>query len=318
MEPIRPDDDELRAEAPKITAERDNSTPGKVKAASRASKENADKPARQRTANGGKGSMVMLWLLFVGLACAAVAGWYSQNERIKALEGQLEEADYSVRQSTLALARVEGELSETGETLEQSGATLGEKIAANQSGLKAANSEIRKLWVVANERNKARLNEHEEQLSGLEERLAEDVEARRALQTTVENAKASLAADISALENESQASIASLEEAAQQLTAQLTGLTQQMAEVDQLVESRIRRFEQEQKLSASGVESRLSALEQKTSAAAGQNTVQALQSEVASLERTVQAIDSSRAQLTSRLVRLSEEVNALRTQSVAN
>lgn len=320
MEPIRPDDDELRVEAPVIKAERDNPGEKKPTAGSRNKNEKTPRASRKRSgdAGTGRGSLAVLWLLLVAFGCAAVAGWYSQNQRIKTLESQLEEADYWARQSKLALARVEGELSETGENLEESGATLGEKIAANQSGIKTANSEIRKLWVVANERNKARLNEHEEQLKELESGLAEDVKALKSLQASVESARTALTADLSALKKESETAVSSLEEASQQLAAQLTELNQQMAEVDQVVEGRIRRFEQEQKLSASGVESRLSALEQKSGSAAGQSSVQALQNEVAGLERTVQAIDASRSQLTSRLVRLSEEVNALRAQVSAN
>ncbi|QSP94432.1 hypothetical protein LPB19_14820 [Marinobacter salinisoli] len=321
MEPIRPDDDELRAEAPIVTGQRDDPSEKTAAAANRGTKAKQGEAPSNRSGNGSGGggrSLTMLWLLFIAVACVALAGWYSQSQRIKALEGQLEEADYWARQSKLALARVEGELSETGESLEERGATLGEQIASNQSGLKAANSEIRKLWVVANERNKARLNEHEEQLVTLEQRLAEDAKALTALQASVESVRTSLAADLAALESQSQTSISALEETAQQLTGQLTGLTQKMAEVDQLVEARIRRFEQEQKLTASGVESRLSSLEQKTSSAAGQGSVQALQREVAGLEKTVAAIDASRSQLTSRLVRLSEEVNALRAQVSAN
>lgn len=47
---------------------------------------------------------------------------------------------------------------------------------------------------------------------------------------------------------------------------------------------------------------------------AGGGDVQALRDQLADLKRTVDAVDSSRSQLTSRLVRLSEEVNQLRSE----
>jgi chromosome segregation ATPase len=247
--------------------------------------------------------------MLIGFACLAVAGWYSQNQRVQALEGQLEEADYWARQSKLALARFEGDLSETGENLQQRGASLAEQMAANKKLLDTANSEIRKLWVVANERNKARLNKHQERLTAIEKDLAEDSQALAALTASVEKLQSSFSTDLAALQKQTQTSVSALQDADRQASDQLAALSKKVQGVDQLVDSKIRRFEQEQKLGIKGMESRITALEK----AAGSNSqMQALQSELDRLKSTVQAIDSSRAQLTSRLVRLSEEVNALR------
>ena len=121
MEPIRPDDDELRAERPIGSAEPKKPADRKPKASSAGGAEPPrEKPAaRQKGGNGGgrRGSSAMLWVLLVVVAAAAGAGWYTQEQRVQALESQLEEADYWARQSKLALARFEGELSETGENL---------------------------------------------------------------------------------------------------------------------------------------------------------------------------------------------------------
>lgn len=314
MEPIRPDDDELRAEAPFGAA--DSREPEARKAKSGSGK------ARKAPGGGdgkgkGRGNVSLLWLLIIGLAGLAVAGWYAQNQRIAALESQVEEADYWARQSKLALARFEGELTETGENLQERGTSLAEQIAANDKALKTANSEIRKLWVVANERNKERLNEHQSRLKDLESTQAEDVEALAAVKVSVDKVRSSLAADIAAVEEQMKTSIVALQDANRQATEQLTSLSQQMADVDQVVENRIRRFEQEQKLGMQGMEGRIAALEKESGRLAGAGSVQSLKNEVASLKRTIDAVDASRSQLTSRLIRLSEEVNELRSRMSA-
>ncbi len=318
MEPIRPDDDELRAERPIGSAEPKKPADRKPKASSAGGAEPPrEKPAaRQKSGNGGgrRGSSAMLWVLLVVVAAAAGAGWYTQEQRVQALESQLEEADYWARQSKLALARFEGELSETGENLQERGESLEDKIAAQEKRLDTADSEIRKLWAVANERNKKRLDEHQERLAALESGLAENDKAIGAVEASVEQARQSLSADIVALKNQTETSVAALQDANRQATEQLTRLSQQLADVDQVIENRIRRFEQEQKLGISGLEGRVAALERETDQLAGDSRVQALSNELANLKRTVDSIDASRSQLTSRLVRLSEEVNQLRTQ----
>lgn len=318
MEPIRPDDDELRAERPIGSAEPKKPADRKPKASSAGGAEPPrEKPAaRQKGGNGGgrRGSSAMLWVILIVVAAAAGAGWYTQEQRVQALESQLEEADYWARQSKLALARFEGELSETGENLQERGESLEDKIAAQEKRLDTADSEIRKLWAVANERNKKRLDEHQERLAALESGLAKNDKAIGAVEASVEQARQTLSADIAALKNQTETSVAALQDANRQATEQLTRLSQQLADVDQVIENRIRRFEQEQKLGISGLEGRVAALERETDQLAGDGKVQALNKELATLKRTVESIDASRSQLTSRLVRLSEEVNQLRTQ----
>lgn len=313
MEPIRPDDDELRAEASIGGARRRPSDDGAANTGGRSGRKHAGK-RKGGDSGGGRGQVSLLWLLLLIVSGLAAGGWYLQNQRIVALESQLEEADYWARQSKLALARFEGELSETGENLQERGASLSEQIAANDKALKTANSEIRKLWVVANERNKARLNEHQERLSDLEQSLTEDVEALASLSVSVDKARSSLSSDIASLEEQMKTSILSLQEANRQATEQLASLSQQMADVDKVVEDRLRRFEREQKLGIQGMEGRIAALEKQSDGMAGAGSVRSLQNDVASLKRTIEAVDASRSQLTSRLIRLSEEVNALRSE----
>jgi len=326
MEPIRPDDDELRAERPigtpekKAPAQKKPKSSGESvgKSGSKSAGGNPKPPKQAKSASNGGGSgrfgLAVLWLLVIAVAVASVAGWYSQNQRLQVLEAQLEEADYWARQSKLALARFEGDLSETGETLAESGASLAENLEAQKKQLDAADSEIRKLWVIANERNKKQLEDHQNRIAAVETRLTENQKALADTSATVEKVRVSLGADVAALAKQTETSLAVLEAANRQATEQLTTLSKQLADVDQVVEQRVRRFEQEQKLGISGIEGRLSVLEKKLAGLSSKDGEQALRNELAAIKRDVQAIDSSRAQLTSRLVRLSEEVNQLRSQ----
>lgn len=318
MEPIRPDDDELRAERPFGAAEQKAPAQRKPKSSAEAAggKPKPPKPAKGsgNSNGGGRSGLAVLWLLVIAVAVASVAGWYSQNQRIQVLESQLEEADYWARQSKLALARFEGDLSETGESLQERGASLTDQIESQKKQLNEANSEIRKLWVIANERNKKRLDDHQERVAAAEAGIAESKKALADVSSAVEKVRTSLGADLALLTKQTETSVAALEDANRQATEQLTALSKQLADVDQVVERRVRRFEQEQKLGISGIEGRLSALEKKLAGLSGNAGDQALKNELAAVKKNVQAIDSSRAQLTSRLVRLSEEVNQLRSQ----
>lgn len=317
MEPIRPDDDELIADEPFGAAEPRESAAKKQKPVkSDKPKEQAEKspktpkPPKQGKAGGSGGGSGLVWLLLLVIAAGAGAGWFFQEQRIQALEGQLEEADYWARQSKLALARFEGELSQTGESLQERGASLEEQLAANKKQIDAADSEIRKLWAIANERNKKRLDEHQERLTSIDGKLAAAEKAVAGVGEQVEQVRSGLASDVTAVE----ARVAELAKAGEALQGELAGVSEQVAGVDGVVDSRIRRFQQEQKLTLDGIESRIAELEKAADSSAGDAEVRALRNELSQLKRTVEAIDASRSQLTSRLVRLSEEVNQLRGQ----
>jgi chromosome segregation ATPase len=257
-----------------------------------------------------------LWLLVIVLACVAGGGWYIQGQRLQALENQVEEADSWVRQSKLALARFEGTLSETGENLQQAGVSLDEQLASQETRLDNADSEIRKLWVIANERNKQRLKQQAAAISELETALGKHRNDLVRVQTAVASAETALGdavkrqqserAELAVQVNTVQASASSLKTelaAANQRADALTKST------DERIATSIRRFEQEQKLSTSSIESRIAALAEEMTGTASVNRLQAVQREIAGLKETVEVIDSSRSQMTSRLVRLSQEVN---------
>ncbi|MDP4548682.1 hypothetical protein [Marinobacter sp. MDS2] len=313
MEPIRPDDDELRADEPFGGAERREPEKPRVKQEKPAKSPKSPKSVNDSGRVGGGTALV--WVLLVLVAAAAGVGWYLQEQRIQALEGQLQDADYWARQSNLALARFEGELSETGESLEERGARLEQQIAGHEKRLETADSEIRKLWVIANEKNKQRLNEQQQKIVALEKQLAGAGKAVTDLGAQLEKVRSGIAGDVAQLAERMKGAIASLEQADQATEKQLAAVEQKIDGVEPLVERRIKRFEQEQKLSMDGLEARIATLEKKAGTQADGRDVRALKTQISELKQAVASIDASRAQLTSRLVRLSEEVNQIRSRA---
>lgn len=308
MEPIRPDEDELRATRRSNTEQPQRKKP--------------EKPARPSGGggkgagggNGGKkssGPMLLLLLLVAGVGAAV---WYQQDQRIAQMESQLEEADYWARQSKLALARFEGELSETGEDLQEAGQSIEQQLSAQAKRLDTADSEIRKLWGVANDRNKSRLNDHETRLKTLDQSLEETAAKNQTLVTNLGELEEALASEVSNLKSSLAQDIAAQGKRLDNQQLALEKMQASVASVDEQIDNRLKRFQREQSLTIEGLEGRISSLEKTTQALSG-GKIESMRSELSTLKQTVSSIDASRSQLTSRLVRLSEEVSQLRSQA---
>lgn len=331
MESIRPDEDELRAG--RGNASGTGKSPGKGSQPERASRAPASgsrpaaaagngHPDQGRApsgggAGGGAGSgagsgrglsRFLLLLLILVTAAGAWGGWQLQQQ-VDRLEGQLEEADYWVRQSKLALARFEGELSETGESLEQRGSTLEQSIDSLNTGVKTANDEIRKLWVLANERNRPQIEALEADLASLttaSEALASEVEAAEERQIAGE-------ASVRQALSEQQAAVdGQLAEAGEQRARLENELARVAGSVESTVERRLQRFVQEQQLTLDGLDGRLTALERSGSDLTPlERQLTETRNRLREAEQTLKAVDASRAQLTARLLQLQEQVDAL-------
>ena len=292
MEPIRPDEDELRAARPE-----QNKEPKAEKARA--------KPKQKPVAGGGGGSGGSSRALWLALLVLAGAGWWQQQQTLQAMEEQLEEADYWARQSKLALARFEGELSETGETLEQREQTLSETLEEQAESLDEAHSEIRKLWGIAYDRNRKRLDSNEEAIAGLQEKVGSLDETVPELEQRVSGVVEQTDTNTGRLDDLSDeaeqlvASVSALEE-------NLAGVNEQLAKVESSVERQLQRFGREQKLTLDGLDSRIGAIESQLDDLPSAERLTAMQTELDELSQVV-------AQLTSRLVRLSEQVDALRS-----
>lgn len=309
MEPIRPDDDELRAT-------RDSKPePRKVKKPEKTGGSAGNGNQGGKSGNGGSRSSGPLFLIaLLIVAGVGAVGWYQQNDRIAQMESQVEEADYWARQSKLALARFEGELSDTGEDLQETGQSIEQQLSAQTKRLDNADSEIRKLWGVANDRNKSRLNDHEERLKSLDQNVKEAASGRQAISASLNELQTTLESGLSDLESSFEQKLAAQSNRLASQQAALDKMQASLASVDDQIENRLKRFQREQALTIDGLEGRISSLEKTTDALSG-GEIESIRAELATLKQTVSSIDASRAQLTSRLVRLSEEVSQLRSQA---
>lgn len=317
MDSIRPDDDELRADAP-IAG--DSRKTGQGKAGARRPAGSGGRgapPPPAGSGKSGKGSAGPVWvLLLLLILVGAGAGWFGwqMQQQVQAMEEQLEEADYWARQSKLALARFEGDLSETGENLEETDSSMDQRLDSLDSKLAEANDEIRKLWVLSNERNRPRIAELAEQQEGLSSQLdtlSASLESTGQAVTELQASTESLDSGLAQARQDGQQN----SERLQSLAGDLEGVQEHLGAMDEQVAQRLQRFQQEQSLTLDGLESRIQAME------GGDGRVEELSRQLAATrsrlneaEQTLKSVDASRSQLTSRLVRLQDQVDQLRAQ----
>ncbi len=145
MDNLRPERDEL---------DQFRGRQGNKKAAPAAA-ESAAKPkapAVAKTGSRAPSPIMVAGLVLLGAAVAYLA-WENMQQR-ETLAHISKNQEEFMGQSKLLVARLEGQLSETGQEIAQSGSTFEQKIAF-------LDSEVRKLWVVANERNKKAIEENQ-------------------------------------------------------------------------------------------------------------------------------------------------------------
>jgi chromosome segregation ATPase len=112
------------------------------------------KPVREK-------SRVIPLLVLVLLSGVFVWAYLDQQEKMLVMQEELEGTSDFIGRSKLLMARFEGELNVTGTELEQSGSAV-------QSKLAFLDDQMRKLWVVSNERNKAAIKDNDTRLSQIQ------------------------------------------------------------------------------------------------------------------------------------------------------
>ena len=300
METLRPDEDDLRERqrpAPDAPA------PKKPKRPVPAERE---VPVASATAECGRGAGVGVMLLV--LVLAAGGGWwlFEQQREIARLNAWLAEADDALRQSRLALARFEGQLNETGDDLVQREQTVAQRLEAQGKRLDTADSEIRKLWGVAYDRNRTAIAEQGKQLQAQQSRLDE----LAGQVTNSATASTALAQQVTALDER----IKGMGEASQQLAQRVQQSEQATRELMPELERRVTRAVSEQSLALQGLEGRVTELNRRLGDRQGDSELADAKARIAELELSVRSIDTARGQIMARLAQLSEQLDDLARQ----
>ena len=254
--------------------------------------------------NKGVGArQTTLWLmLLLVVVVAGAGGWklWEQQRQLLMVQERLERVQGELQASQMQLASVDHERSETGEAMEEQLAFL--------------DSEMRKLWVIAHERNRPAIEALESERDQAQERF-DRLESRQEdfagnLQQTEQQVAAlseevSDYPDVAALISEQTEAREGLEQ----------DLNDRLGQLEQELSDRVDRLERDRRLALEEASARLDALERELDGmepgSDADDEIAALSDRVAELEEIVESVDRSRGQLTRRFVELSERVDRL-------
>ena len=262
-----------------------------------------------------RGAQVALVLVFIMVLVVAGFGFWqvrSQQDTIQAMEQQLSQARQYISQSKLITARLEGQINQTDATMAQSGNEMARE-------LKFLDAEVRKLWDVANKRNKQWIQDNQKSIESLQSNLKANIDRTQGLAGEVTGLLAmdeSLSQFVSNQENAladfkvaNTGQIASLETAAEELKAALGLAQNQSAEHFKALEASL------------AAQTQLSARLERELAKAQQL---GQEGRIKELENTLGSLDKTRNQLVQRFVDLDRrfnelalEVQALQSQKAA-
>lgn len=253
-----------------------------------------------------KGSAGKAWLgIFLALIALGVLAWQHWQGQATTLQlvQQLAQQQAAMQQLTQRTQELESVLSATGADLSAAGKKLNDK-------LEWADSEIRKLWVVAHQRNRPAIEALESKAKQLEQGLSKADEQNLGLVKDLNTYKATLKAS------------------SDELNVQIKALTQRLTEVSltaSTLDERLR--DQDLRTSVASLEKRVAELIASTSAASSASTIasttqaqpdaaqvkqlEALTAQVAEQQEILTSLEASRGQLVGRVTRLMDDVRVL-------
>lgn len=227
------------------------------------------------------GPSITIFAMFV--ICVSLGfAWYSWQQQIEItkLKDRLSDASGFMDQSKLLIARLEGKLSETGVELAETGTAAEKKLAF-------LDSEMRKLWGVAYDRNRKTIEENQKQLDAL-------------------------ASKLNKLSGANSASIKAVKASVSQVSNDLESLTRLSRSLDSRlgsVANELSILRSEQDSVNANLEKRLVA--QKNSLDKSAKDSQNYLKQAAKLDLSIESINASRRQLNERIVELDKKLNAL-------
>jgi chromosome segregation ATPase len=277
-----------------LRAERDEAKAYQNKAGKTGQRQSAAQAGRapsqppKSKGNGLMASSVLITLVLLsGFLLWSV---FNQQQTISQLELELADTVNFITASKLLMARFEGELSDTGAEVAQSGSSATKKLAF-------LDSEMRKLWGVAGDRNKKAIAENKQIASELLSAMTEltKEQAGFASQMKVGNKKLlDIGVSVAALDTASK----SLLEDAKKLGVQVSNNTGDMAITRQVLDDELILIKEI--VSTSPPE------------------LQGLQADMAENKLAIASIDANRGQLNARIVSLEKSINALKRELSEN
>lgn len=234
--------------------------------------------------------MVVLLAAIVGLGLMA----YSQRQLLASYEERLQLADNRI-------VSLEQAMNETDESVAMNETAINAQFRSIKSETELQMTEIRKLWDVANKRNKNWIEENQQAIGQLQADTQKQDERLNVLQTSL-NQQTDRVASLSKSTAEREAAIESLR-------SELNSSREQLASIKQSVEA----------FNTSELEERVIslALNQETlreEQGRISNAQQQVSDRVGSMEEIIESIDAGRLETNRRLVALREQLQTLETR----
>ncbi len=287
MDSLRPDRDEVdsfqRSRKAGSARKSDNKSNKKLERAAPMSESRSSKVKKT-------GSNTALWLMIVLIvAGTSFLGWgyYEQRVQVNVLNAELNETLVFVRQSKLLMARFEGQLSETGAEMSESGTDTQEKI-------KFLDAEVRKLWGISYDRNRKTIGSNAVEIKKNSSELKQLLSTNKKL---VEGNKVLVQSNKKHSENLSRATkmIGDQQSLVETLKSEQAGLKKK----SELLSDEIKQIGDASSVAIQAIRNEIKLLSQ----------TNGMEGRLEQTEVAIEAIDASRLQLNERIVTLDRKLN---------
>jgi len=202
--------------------------------------------------------------------------YLAQQEKLLVMQEELKGASDFIGRSKLLMARFEGELNVTGTEIEQSGSAV-------QSKLAFLDGEMRKLWVISNERNKKTIKENANSLSLIKGDLKAVKQWRDKFEKVTKTAQLKQAAILNGLSLQSSV---------------LQGESEELGGRVLLLSNEIAIMREEQSEALEGVREEVA-------------LIASLSKQLVESKKAISSINASRRQLNDRVVGMEQQINQL-------
>lgn len=290
-----------------------------------------DQPQKKSSENSPKGAAGKAWLgIFLALIALGLLAW--QFLQLEQATQQAVLQQESMQLLGNRIQELESILLTTGDDLSAAGKTFNEKLALTDS-------EIRKLWVIAHQRNRPaidaleiKIKQLEDSLNKSEQQLAEALNASKtaalagktaaeqnlALVNDLNKYKVTFDTALNANTEKMRVNTEKINTNAEEVNAQLKGLTQRLTEVSltaSTLDERLRK--QDLRTDWVALEERVAALSsnmpvsESSSDELHAKLINELTAQVAEQQEILTSLEASRGQLVGRVTRLMAEVQVL-------